>query len=132
MAKHLESRYLPGKRSLLWRKFLNFKEADFYICGFEEGHGGRLIGALLLADYSGGHFFYRGKVGTGFDRKEELLLLRLLKPLQTGAPPEWFPEGKDHPRLHWVKPELVCTVAYHTLTEKGLLRHPRFLKIRQD
>jgi DNA ligase-1 len=132
MAKHVESRYLPGKRSPLWQKFLNLKKTELFICGYEEGRGSRLIGSLLLADYSGGRFFYRGKVGTGFGRKEEEILLKALKPLEVGAPSERFPEVKSHSRLHWVKPELVCTVAYHTLTDKGLLRHPHYIKIRQD
>lgn len=132
MAKHLESRYLPGRRSPLWRKFRSLKEMDLFICGYEEGRGERKLGALLLADFFNGRFWYRGKVGTGFDRREEEFLLNMLRPLETVAPPGNFSGVKKHPRLHWVRPDLVCSVAYLGITEKGLLRHPRYLKIRHD
>jgi bifunctional non-homologous end joining protein LigD len=39
------------------------------------------------------------------------------------------PTDKGH---HWVEPELVCEIRFRELTDDGLLRHPAFLRFRDD
>ena len=53
MAKRLESRYLPGKRSRDWLKFKAHAEQEFVIAGYTRGKGRRSggFGSLVLAVY---------------------------------------------------------------------------------
>ncbi len=34
--------------------------------------------------------------------------------------------------ITWIKPELVCEVALSGWTEDGVMRHPVFLRLRED
>ncbi|MGB9802691.1 non-homologous end-joining DNA ligase, partial [Desulfofundulus sp.] len=86
MAKHLDSPYLPGRRSSYWRKFRRTREADLVICGYQMGRGQRRLGALVLGGYRGEELVYQGKVGTGFGRDEEEYLLGLLSRLVIPRP----------------------------------------------
>ena len=40
-----------------------------------------------------------------------------------------MPTGKGHV---WVEPEIVCEVRFKERTDEGLLRHPVFLRFRED
>ncbi len=131
MAKRLGSPYLPGKRSPHWQKFRHTKEAELIICGYQKGRGGRKLGALILGEKTGQKLIYRGKVGTGFDCREEEQLLKLLTLLEVNNPPLHFPAEKKQ-NVHWVKPALFCSVSYLGLTEDGLLRHPLYRGISLD
>ncbi|MDN5362898.1 MAG: ligase 1 [Moorella sp. (in: firmicutes)] len=131
MAKELNSPYLPGKRSPLWRKFRHTLTGEFIIAGYEPGRGERSLGALILAVYQEGRLVYRGKVGAGFDRREEQELLAGLQRLPAAPPPfkEDIPELK---KTRWVEPRLVCQVEYLELTPEGRLRHPSYRGLRWD
>jgi bifunctional non-homologous end joining protein LigD len=43
-----------------------------------------------------------------------------------------FADRVREPRPHWVAPSLVAQVAFGEWTRDGLLRHPRFLGLRDD
>jgi len=131
MAKGLASPYLPGKRSHHWKKIKNIKEADLIVCGYQYGKGGRKLGSLILGGYDGTDLVYQGKVGTGFDQKEEQAILDRLKVIPAREPPLEIPAAERRNTL-WVHPVLVCTVNYLTLTAEGYLRHPVYKGIRED
>ncbi len=131
MAKGLRSPYLPGKRSGHWKKIRNTREADLVICGYRHGKGGRELGALFLGGYRGSEMIYQGKVGTGFDQKEERYILELLAGLQVKEPVLEIAPTESKGAL-WVKPRLVCSVNYLALTAEGLLRHPVYKGLRSD
>jgi bifunctional non-homologous end joining protein LigD len=81
--------------------------------------------------YEGGKLRYAGKVGTGYDRHMLELLSRKLGPLHRRTSPFALgpvPAGG----VQWVTPKLVAQVGFGEWTEAGLLRHPRFLGIRDD
>ena len=40
--------------------------------------------------------------------------------------------GRPAPRARWVRPDLVCEVAFTEWTRDGRLRHPRYLGLRND
>lgn len=131
MAKRVDSKYLPGTRSPLWKKLRHTREADLVICGYRTGRGSRLLGALLLGAWDGSKHVYQGMVGTGISGREELSLLQKLKALQVNsATLVGGPAGLA--RVHWVLPEMVCRVEYLTLTRDGLLRHPVYKGLRYD
>lgn len=131
MAKKIDSPYLPGRRSCYWQKVRHSLEADLVICGYQAGRGSRRLGALVLGCYRGERLVYTGKVGTGFDRAEEGLLLQRLAELAIQRPVLELPASEMR-RTCWARPALVCSVRYLALTGEGLLRHPSYLYLRED
>ena len=131
VAKRADSIYVGG-RSRSWLKVCTLHTADFAIHGFTEPDAGRTgFGALHLACWEDGAFSYAGRVGTGFSSNllEELGdRLRALPP--AGPPPGAETAGSG--RHRWVTPELVAEVRYKEITEAGVLRHPSFLRLRED
>lgn len=131
VAKRLDSPYLPGRRSLLWRKIRAVKSADAVICGYEPGTGGRPLASLILGAYRDGRLVYIGKVGTGFAEAEAMILHRALEKIRVPVPSLAVPRGHlRQPR--WVQPSLVCTVHYAAVTRDGRLRHASFRGLRYD
>jgi bifunctional non-homologous end joining protein LigD len=136
VAKRLDSRYLPGKRSELWTKVKNFRTQEVVIAGWKPGEGRRAgtIGSLLMGIHDdGGNLIYAGKVGTGFTDRilDELSaalgrLERKTSPFATEVPRA---ESKD---AHWVTPSLVAEVRFSEWTSDGRLRHPSYRGLRPD
>jgi bifunctional non-homologous end joining protein LigD len=142
IAKRLDSRYEPGRRSRAWLKVKVRRQQELVVGGWQQGEGRRQgqIGSLLLGYHAGdgtapspGSLRYAGKVGTGFTGAELDRLARLLAPLSRAAcpfePPPPAPHRKDP---HRVEPRLVIEVAYGEWTVDGLLRHPSYLGQRDD
>ena len=75
MAKRVDSRYEPGRRSPAWRKVKVRRRQEFVVGGWHPGERGRegQIGSLLVGyhtDEPGRPLRYAGKVGTGFTDPE--------------------------------------------------------------
>ena len=146
VAKKADSRYRSG-RSTSWYKIRAVKTDDFVVVGYTDPKGGRGgFGALHLAQYEDageGELVYAGSVGTGFsdDLLDQIMgSLRALEASTDGAsgsggkanPPAFggsVPEGSSH---HWVQPELVAEVRYKEFTDGGVIRHPAFVRLRDD
>ncbi len=131
MAKKADSRYRAG-RSASWFKIRSDRTDDFVVVGYSDPKGsGNGFGALHLASYNGGELTYAGRVGTGFTAQQrddivaELQTIARPDPPCTGA----TPKGDEH---HWVEPQLVVEVRYKEWTEEAFLRHPVFLRFRDD
>jgi bifunctional non-homologous end joining protein LigD len=74
---------------------------------------------------------YVGHVGTGFDEARLQEIADKLKPLvQTVCPFKKKPPANAP--VHWVKPELVCEVTFREWTNDEVMRHPVFLRMRED
>jgi bifunctional non-homologous end joining protein LigD len=135
VAKQVDSRYLPGARSPLWRKIKVRPQQEFVIGGWHEGEGGRSgqLGALLVGVYDDGRLRYSGMVGTGFDGAELTRLGGLLAAVASGECPFDPPPPKPVSRVaQWVRPELVAEVTFAEWTPAGTLRHPSYLATRED
>ncbi len=124
MAKRKDSRYQP-RRSSDWLKVPASRERCVAVVGWTPRTNDECdLGALVVGVSTGQGFRSVGKCGTGFGAAErERLLMRLLplsadKPTATDAPPG---------DIHWVTPELVVRVRFTTWTDKGHLRHPRYV-----
>jgi bifunctional non-homologous end joining protein LigD len=137
MAKRLDSRYLPGRRTRDWLKIKTHGEQEFVICGFTKGTGRRAssFGSLVLGYYRGGELVYAGNVGTGFNSKEIEKLLDRLRPLKRSTPP--FKDVPKMPKVRrgdvvWVEPKLVCEVEFAEWTHDGRLRAPSYKGLRED
>ena len=131
MAKRVDSRYEEG-RSGSWLKIKNVRSCDCVIFGYTRGEGARepTFGALLLGLYRGSEPVYVGRVGTGFTDDRLRKLRELFKEYEVEHATL---EGVNLPvRVTWLRPELACQVAYHSVTREGLLRMARFKGMRED
>jgi len=129
VAKHLGSLYEPS-RSRDWRKIKTLTEGEFVLCGYTDGQRDH-FGALVLGVYREGELVWAGNVGTGFDVATMKMLREKLDALATKR--KAFRASPDVPEtIHWVKPQLVCTVRYLELLESGRLRAPVYVGLRPD
>ena len=129
----------------MWLKFKTDRTDDFVIVGYTAPKGGRPhIGALHLADLVGGTLCYAGRVGTGFNDAQLGELKAMLDPIaRVDAPcagPATAPGVAalpvsaipDTSTTSWVNAECVCEVRFREWTPDGVLRHPTFLRLRND
>ncbi|MDD5321073.1 MAG: DNA ligase D [Methylococcales bacterium] len=132
MAKKADSKYLPGRRTANWLKIKYHKTLDAIICGFTEPAGERkYFGALVLGLKHGDTLEYIGHTGSGFNASLLKEIHEHLKPLITSQSP--FDEiVKTNTPATWVKPAIVCEVKFSGKTRDGKLRHPIFVRIRDD
>ncbi|HEY8630509.1 MAG TPA: DNA ligase D [Gaiellaceae bacterium] len=137
MAKRLDSRYLPGKRTRDWLKIKTHSEQEFVVAGYTKGTGRRAssFGSLVLGYYVGNELVYAGNVGTGFNSQEIERLLDKLRPLRREASP--FREVPKMPKVRkgdviWVEPKLVAEVEFAEWTHDGRLRAPTYKGLRED
>jgi bifunctional non-homologous end joining protein LigD len=133
VSKRLDAPYRSG-RSHAWLKVKCMQRQEFVVVGFSDPKGSRtLLGALLLATYTGSELVYRGRVGTGFGEDSLRNLHRTLAPLHDRQPAlAQAPSGAEVRDVHWVKPELVVEVSFAGLTQDGLIRHATFMGLRED
>ena len=132
MAKRRDSVY-EHKRSRNWLKMKCDKSQELVIGGFTDPSGQRVgFGALLVGYYDGDDLVFAGKVGTGFNTALLRDLHARLLAMETSTPP--FTRGTGLPKkgAHWVRPELVADAAFMEWTSEGKLRHPRFVRLRDD
>ena len=133
MAKKLDSKYEPGRRSGAWLKVKNHYRQELVIGGWLEGEGKRrgYPGALLAGYYDKDKkFVYAGKVGTGFSDAMLEKLAVLMKPLEQAKSP--FDVGSPPRKAHFVKPKLVAEFDFVEWTRSGQLRAPSFKGLRND
>ena len=132
IAKKKDSPYEPGVRSSNWLKIKKTLTCECVVFGYTRGEGNRkeTFGALVLGLYDDSRPVYVGKVGTGFSQKNLGMLMETFQELKSTEPTL---EGVEIPEeIVWLKPELVCEVAYQSVTKDGKLRMPRFWKLRTD
>jgi bifunctional non-homologous end joining protein LigD len=137
MAKRVDSRYFPGRRTRDWLKIKTHGREEFIVAGYTHGGGRRAgtLGSLILATREGGELRYVGNVGTGFTDKEIHSLMAKLKPLRRDTSP--FNVVPKMPRVRkdeivWTEPKLVAEVEYVEYTHDGRLRAPSYQGLRED
>lgn len=136
IAKRADSPYRAG-RSPAWVKIRADETGEFAVVGFTAPQGGRPgFGALHLAVREGDGWVYIGRAGSGFTDAQLREIHERLEPgIRPGPPFKGppvtgpVPEGAEHT---WVDPELVAEVRYTEVTPDGLLRHPVFVRLRED
>lgn len=134
VSKRADGKFQSG-RSPAWLKVKCSRRQEFVIGGYTDPEGSRLgFGALLLGVYEpDGRLAFCGKVGTGFNDRSLVDLMKRLRPLeQAEAAFRNPPRGAEARRSHWVKPVLVAEVAFTEWTNEGTLRHPSFQGLRED
>ena len=132
MAKQVDSKYYPGKRTSEWLKIKHHQTEEAIIAGYTSPSGTRkYLGALILAAKEGDKFTYIGHTGTGFNQKSLKEMYDLLQPLVQNKSP-FDKKIKTNSPVTWVKPELICEIKYSEVTTDGKFRHPVFLHLRDD
>jgi bifunctional non-homologous end joining protein LigD len=134
VAKRLDSRYEPGRRTGAWVKIKHVRRQELVICGWLPGEGRRSdrIGALLMGYWTDdGRLRYAGRVGTGFTERTLNELARTLSPLRRADSP--YDEAPKLPRnAVYVEPDLVAEVEFREWTSEGVMRAPSFKGLRDD
>lgn len=133
MGKKLDSPYLPGKRTRLWVKIKPLRTVEAIVIGFIPKPY-RTFASLALGQYLGENdqMIYVGNVGTGFTEAVMREILPSLTPLPPGERPVAQKIPKSLPSITWVRPEMVIEISYLEYTPSGSLRHPSYLRIRED
>lgn len=133
MAKALDGRYEPGRRSGGWLKIKNGFRQELVVGGWMPGTRGRTgsVGSLLVGHYDAdGTLVYAGRVGSGMSQRDvqwwdaaSVANARPTSPFGRGA----IPRG-----ARFVEPEIVVEVRFTEWTPGGGLRQPVYLGRRAD
>ncbi len=143
IAKKASSTYTSDLRSREWMKIKVHQRQEVIIAGFTKNAGtSKSFSALVLGVYDGGVLRYVGKVGTGFSDKLQKEMIAQFKPLITDKSPFDVEPDVDKPsrfrpkrmgaKPTWLKPELVCEVAFAEVTSDGVFRQASFKGMRID
>ncbi|MEJ7692490.1 DNA ligase D [Daejeonella sp.] len=143
IAKKADSTYSANVRSREWLKIKVSQRQEVVIAGYTKNEDTtKAFSSLLLGVYEGGKLQYAGKVGTGFSVSKQKEMLRQFKPLITdkspfSSEPDYNKPSRFRPnppktKATWLKPELVCEVAFTEVTSDGVFRHPSFQGMRSD
>ncbi len=143
IAKKAASTYIPDLRSKDWLKIKVHKRQEVVIAGFTKNEDtSKQFSSLLLGVYEEGALQYVGKVGTGFSDKVQKEMMAQFKPLIIDKSPfnnipdvnkpSRFRPNPPKAKATWLKPELVCEVAFSEVTSDGVFRHPSFQGMRVD
>jgi len=133
VAKRLDSRYEPGRRTGAWIKVKNTRRQELVIAGWLPGEGRRSdrIGALLVGYFDRDELRYAGRVGTGFTDQTLDQLADRLSPLQQERSP-FTPAPKLPRNAVYVEPSVVAEIEFIEWTQEGVLRAPSFKGLRDD
>ncbi len=142
VGKRAGSIYEPGERSGAWIKHRTDRAQAFIIGGYIPGARG--FDSLLVGLYHGKKLNFVAKVKDGFVRRLREEIFAGFQKLQTrDCPFANLPEKKGSRRgdaltpeamkeCRWLKPSLVCEVAFLEWTEADHLRHCSFVSMRGD
>jgi bifunctional non-homologous end joining protein LigD len=137
VSKQADVPYRPGRQKV-WLKTKCGQRQEFVIVGFSAARtGDRALGALYLGYRKDGTLRYAGKVGTGFSMKsardlaERFGKIAVSRPFLTRTETGGVGAG-EWQAIHWVKPVLLCEVAFTEWTQDGRIRHPSFQGLRED
>jgi bifunctional non-homologous end joining protein LigD len=143
IAKRADSIYTSDLRSKEWLKIKVQRRQEVVIAGFTKNEGtGKSFSALVLGVYKDEALQFVGKVGTGFSDKLQKEMMAQFKPLITDKSPFGYGVDVDKPtrfrpkrmgaKPTWLKPELVCEVAFAEMTSDGVFRQASFKGMRTD
>jgi bifunctional non-homologous end joining protein LigD len=142
VGKRHDSLYEPGERSGAWIKHRTDRQQEFVVGGYVPGAHG--FDALLVGVYEGKQLQYVAKVRNGFVGRSREEIFPLFKKLtSTVCPFQHLPEKKSSrwgesltaekmKECRWLKPKLVCEVAFLEWTDAAHLRHCTFVAMRDD
>ena len=143
MAKRKSSVYSLSNRSKEWLKIKVSRRQEVIVVGYTKNEDtSKLFSSLILAVWENKVLTYVGKVGTGFSDADQKELMKQFKPFIVEKSPfkvvpdinklSRFSRKQLNAQATWMKPELVCEVAFTEITSEGIFRHPSFKGMRTD
>jgi bifunctional non-homologous end joining protein LigD len=137
VAKRLDARYEPGRRTGAWVKIKHTMRQELVIGGWLPGEGRRTdrIGALLMGHWEGTgaarKLRYSGRVGTGFTERTLEQLAARLGPLRRQDCP-FDPVPKLPRNAVFVAPDMVAEIEFREWTAERVMRAPSYKGLRDD
>ena len=132
IGKRKSSPYHPGARSKDWVKIRNRLAAEAVIVGYTDPRGDRrFFGSLILGVHRDGELTYAVHAGAGFSDEDLTEIGAKLREDTVGSGPP-TPDFPQSPSDRWVVPKLVAQIEFNGWTEKGLMRQPVFVGLRED
>ena len=137
MAKRLDSRYLPGRRSDAWVKIKRRISYHCLVLGFIDKEGRDFQSVAVATEREpGAGLHYAGRVGSGFNDAERGELNALLRRHPCAEPllplPADRPAREQLDQMTWVAPVLFCVVSCVEMTAGGMLRAPVFERLVRE
>src|SRR6266403_4269949 len=142
IGKRKDSLYQPGKRSGAWIKYRVNRGQEFVIGGYFPGPHG--IDSLIVGYYDGDKLMYGARTRNGFVPASRRQVFSKLKHLVTlTCPFVNLPEtrrsrfgeelnGEKMKKAIWLRPEAVAQIEFLEWTEGDMLRHSKFVGLRED
>lgn len=147
IAKNQNSPYQPDRRSVDWQKKVFEIKQEFVIGGYRPDANDR-VDSLLIGVYEGRNLKFASKLRAGLNQTNRRMIRKALQPLNSTQCPfanlpnstrrgktSWDSSGvsaEEMDEFQWTRPELLAEVAFRHWTEGGLLRHPSFIRLRND
>ncbi|MGJ8550730.1 DNA ligase D [Winogradskyella wichelsiae] len=133
MAKKATSKYYTNLRTPEWLKFKSIENIDILICGYTESKNStRQFASLILGMIEDGELIYVGTCGSGFSSQQIKALHQQFAPYLTDTPTFKISQHLKGRIAHWMVPKLICEVKFAAWTKSGVMRHPVFLRMRED
>ena len=133
ISKLARSPYRP-RRTTEWLKVKCLLRQEMVIGGWQESDKqGRSLKSLLLGYYDHtGRLRFAGKAGTGFALKLGHDLVARLRKIERRDPPFAVVPSSYLRGSRWAEPRLVAEIAYSNWTTDQVMRHPKFVGLRED
>jgi bifunctional non-homologous end joining protein LigD len=122
-----------GRRTRSWLKIKCSRRQEFVVGGFTPSDKrGRAFASILVGTYDGKRLRYRGRVGSGFAKKDLDALGAAMSTRQRKTPPfDGVPDSIAR-NARWLRPDLVAEVDFTEFTDAGHVRHGVFKGLRED
>jgi bifunctional non-homologous end joining protein LigD len=133
IAKKANSTYDLNLRSPNWLKFKKIENTETIICGYTlSDKKTRKFASLILGMVDDGELTYVGTCGSGFSEQQIIELYHKFEVLKTDEPVFEIRKHLKGREAVWLLPKLVCEVKFSEWTPTKVMRHPVFLRLRED
>lgn len=133
IAKKSSSTYDLNLRSPNWLKFKKIENTETIICGYTLSEKkSRKFGALILGMVEDGQLTYVGTCGSGFSEDQMNEMFYKFEVLKTEKPLFDIRKHLKGREAVWMIPKLICEVKFSEWTSSRVMRHPVFLRLRED
>jgi len=142
VAKRRNSSYRSGDRSGAWVKLRANRRTDLVIGGYVPNPDG--FDSILVGYYEGRDLMYAARIRAGFVPASRQTVFSKFAGLSIkDCPFQNLPErtkgrwgdgltAAEMVKCRWLKPDLVAAIEFLEWTVDGHLRHPRFVRLRDD
>lgn len=128
VAKVIESPYIIGQKSELWKKIKAWRKIDTIIGGWTQSEG--QLRSLLVGINQEEGLLYVGRVASGLTSKQRTLLRQyfLANDNDIETP---FINPPSKAKYHWVKPSIGVTIRYIEWSNDNKMRSPTIIDLKE-